>query len=102
MTKRIIFLVLLATTSLHGQNWLLTGSPGILPTDFLGSTNVIPLNFRTTNLQRLQIASVAFGAPLFPGSGINNTMPGNRPGRVAISYDANAPIANPLSKLQLD
>ncbi len=62
MTKRIFFLLMLATTLLHGQNWLLTGNPGVLPTDFLGSTNGIPLNFRTANLQRMQITSVAFGA----------------------------------------
>ncbi len=90
----------LISYSQPGVDWQLAGNVGVIG-NFLGTTNNIPLDFRTANLQRAQITSIPAGSPLFPGSGVNNALPGNRLTRMSISYDANFPITNPYSLLHI-
>lgn len=53
-TKTFTFLLLLGSTSVFAQPWLRTGNI-IAPTDYLGTNNNQPLNFRTNNVQRMTV-----------------------------------------------
>lgn len=100
-TKIIVSICLLPIYIGAQPPWLTTGNVTFL-TDFLGSTNVMPLNFHTANLPRAQITSLAFGAQLQPYLGaLTNPLPGNQMSRMRINYDGSVPPTQPASLLHI-
>ncbi|MBK9420853.1 MAG: tail fiber domain-containing protein [Flavobacteriales bacterium] len=100
MKKRIVWGIAAAIActqlNLHGQDWNTAGNLGLPGTSFLGTTDGIPINFRTNNILRMRLTESLTGQVI--GSYINENLSGN----LGIGAFTSGNVQRPFSLLHLD
>ncbi|MBS1547362.1 MAG: tail fiber domain-containing protein [Bacteroidetes bacterium] len=86
-----------AALNSNAQFWNDTGNPGVIPgTNFLGSINPAPLDFRTNNIRRMQLLPTLTAQTI--GTYTNENLSGN----LGIGAFTGANVPRPFSLLHLD